>query len=137
MARIAPFPGVGVDRVTGRVISGWDHVLQSLGVIFTTRHGERVIRRWFGSFVPAILGRNMTQRNVIRFWTAVCVAIDLWEPRYKVTRIIAEASPEQMRLGSLGFVIEGQYRPRGHLGDFTVEGPRRLAILRDGRALTS
>lgn len=121
MPQIAPLPGTGVDRTTWRVLSGWPHVVQSLHVIFTTYFGQRVMRRWFGSFVPPILGQNMVPSTVLKFWTAVCVAIDLWEPRFKVTKITPFGSPEQMRLGSIGFRVEGVYRPRGHLGDFTPE----------------
>ena len=132
MPLIAPKPGTGIDKETGRVISGWPHVLQSLVVIFTTRFGERVLIRWFGSFVPKILGQRMTPPVVLKFWTAICVAIDLWEPRFKVTKIRPFGTPEQMRLGEIGFTIEGIYYPRGHLGDFTPAGPRQV-IMRDGR----
>jgi phage baseplate assembly protein W len=119
MAQTAPLPGTGVDRATGMVLSGWPHVRQSLGVIFTTYFGERVLRRWFGSFVPKLLGQNMTPSTILRFWTAICIAVELWEPRYKITAIVPVGDAETMREGALGFRIEGQYRPRGHLGDFT------------------
>jgi phage baseplate assembly protein W len=132
MTKIAPLPGTGIDRETGRVLSGWPHVVQSLVVIFTTSFGERVLIRWFGSFVPKILGQRMTPPVILKFWTAVCVAIDLWEPRFKVTKIRPFGTPEQMRAGEIGFTIEGVYYPRGHLGDFTPEGPRQINM-RDGR----
>lgn len=120
MTQVAPFSGTGIDRRTGKVISGWDHVLQSLEVIFTTRFGERVMRRWFGSFVPNLLGERMVPSRVLKFWTAICIAIDTWEPRYKITKIVPLGTPEGMRLGALGFEVYGLYFPKGHLGDFTV-----------------
>jgi phage baseplate assembly protein W len=129
---IAPTPGTGIDKKTGRVLSGWGHVQQSLGVIFMTHFGERVLIRWFGSFVPKIVGQRMTPPVVLKFWTAICVAIDLWEPRFRVTKITAFGTPEQMRTGILGFTVTGVYYPRGHLGDFTPEGPRTIT-LSDGR----
>ena len=131
MAKVAPLASVGVDRRTGKVLTGFDHCLQSLGVIFTTHFGEIVLRRWFGSAIPALLGRNMDPPTMLRFWTAICVAIDLWEPRYRVTKITLledQNSPKAMRQSKLSFAIEGVYMPRGHLGDFTPEGPRRLFI---------
>jgi len=121
MPQIAPLPGTGVDRQTGKLLTGWEHVLQSLEVIFTTRFGERVMREWFGSFVPNVLGKKMVPSAILKFWMAVCVAIDLWEPRYRVTKIEPFGSDEEMRLGSIGFRVEGVYMPRAHLGDFTPE----------------
>lgn len=131
MPQIEPLPGTGINRNTGKLLVGWPHVKQSLGVIFTTRFGERVMRRWFGSFVPQLLGVNMVPSAVLRFFTAVCIAIDLWEPRYKITRIAPSGSPETMRQGALAFRIDGVYRPRGHLGDFTPAGERSFDILLD------
>ncbi len=127
--RVAPLPGTGIDRHTGKVVSGWAHVEQSLFVIFTTYFGERVMRRWFGSFVPKLLGENMVPSTILRFWTAICVAIDLWEPRYRVTQIVPAGSPEEMRTGSIKFEVRGVYMPRGHLGDKTPEpGPRSITV---------
>jgi phage baseplate assembly protein W len=121
MPQIAPYPGTGIDRETGKLLAGWPHVMQSLLVIFTTHFGERVLRRWFGSFVPKLLGQNMVPSTVLKFFTAICVAIDLWEPRYKVTSIFPYGSPEQLRTGEIGFSIEGVYRPRALSGDLTPE----------------
>lgn len=122
--RIAPIPGTGIDATTGKVIAGFAHVEQSLHKIFTTRFGERVMRRWVGSFVPQLLGKPLVPSTILRFWTAIVVAIELFEPRYRVTRIGISGDPEAMRQGRIGFRIEGEYRPRGHLGDFTSAGIR-------------
>lgn len=132
MAQTAPFASTGVDRKTGKILSGWPHVSQSLEVIFTTRFGERVMRRWFGSFIPNLLGENMVPSTVLKFWMAVCIAIETWEPRYKVTQIIPIGTPEGMRQGALGFEVRGVYRPRGHLGDFTPEGGTRVVKISAG-----
>lgn len=119
----------GFDRQTGLPLSGFPHVVQSIHVIFTTRVGERVMRRWFGSGAPALLGRLMTPKVILLFITTLSVAIDLWEPRFKVARIaMGRNSAESLRSGVLSFVIEGEYRPRGHLGDRTSEGIRRISF---------
>lgn len=57
-------PSVGLDAKSGSVLTGWDHVLQSLSDIFTTGFGERIIREWYGSFVPHLLGRLITPEEV-------------------------------------------------------------------------
>lgn len=116
-------PSVGLNAATGGVLEGWPHVVQSLQDIFTTRFGTRIMREWYGSFVPNLLGRIITPNEVTPWFAAVTSAIEQWEPRYRVTRIqIVEVT----RDGQLHFFIEGEYRPRAVYGDFTVEGARRI-----------
>jgi len=122
----------GMNRKTGYRLSGWDHVLQSLTDILTTMVGTRVMRRTYGSMVPALLGRPINRTTVLRFATAIVVAIELWEPRFRVKRITfrrSQNSPEQTRLGSLSMVMVGEYRPRGHLGDPTPEAQDRTLTI--------
>lgn len=124
-------PSVGMNAVTGGVLEGWPHVVQSLQDIFTTRFGARIMREWYGSFVPNLLGRNITPQEVPLWFAAVTSAIEQWEPRYRVTRIqIIDVT----RTGELRFFLEGEYRPRAMFGDFTVEGARRIdaSASRDG-----
>lgn len=125
MAIIHTF-GAGIDRRTGRPLSGWAHVIQSLEIIFSTRFGERIMREWFGSAVPGLLGRNLVPGTVLRFKLAVWVAIELWEPRYRIVRI---NSISVTRTGQYQVALEGEYRPRAHLGDFRVEGPSQSVTL--------
>lgn len=130
-ANIAP-PRNGMDRATGKIISGWPHVQQSLDVLFVTPFHQRVLRRWVGSFVPHILGQNIVAKTITRFFWAIASAIDLWEPGYRVDRVYfmgdalnswAPISPVTargiIRLGQVIMRTEGTYFPRGHLGDFT------------------
>lgn len=68
-----------------------------------------------------MLGRLVTPALFAAFQQIIATAIDLWEPRFRVRRIIPQGSVEQIRLGHLGLAIDVDYRPAGHLGDFTVE----------------
>lgn len=114
----------GINRATGKLLDGWPHVVQSLQVLFTTSYGQRVMRRYFGSDVPRLLGENITRATVLRFCSAVVVAIDLWEPRFRVTKIDFDRAldtPETLRAGRLAMTLRGVYRPRGHLGDVTPD----------------
>ncbi len=129
MAIAANVPGAGIDRRTGRLLSGWPHVQQSLEVIFTTGFGERVMREWFGSHVPRLLGESLTTPTLLRFKLAVFVAIELWEPRFRVTKI---NSLSVDRLGRYRCEIEGEWRPRGHLEDYRVDGARRVITVGQG-----
>lgn len=90
------------------------------------------MREWFGSSVPAFLGENMNTETIVAFFSAVGAAIDQWEPRYRVTKI----TPESVgRDGRLRIYIEGEYRPRALLNDFTPEGARRVMIVGSAEGL--
>lgn len=134
---------VGMNRKTGRIMIGWEHVQQSMWVILMTRYHDRVLRRWVGSFVPHILGESAVPRVITRFFWAICSAIELWEPNYRIARIrIATredgstlTSEEELRQGIMTNRLEGVYRPRGHLGDFTPEGRRSAGLVGRGSGL--
>jgi len=116
-------PSVGLNAETGSVLTGWEHVLQSLSDIFTTGFGERIIREWYGSFVPNLLGQLITPDEVTPFFVAITSAIEQWEPRFRVTEIkVLKATRE----GALHFYLDGEYPPRAMYDDFTVEGARRV-----------
>jgi phage baseplate assembly protein W len=135
----------GVDRHSGRMLSGWDHVEQSMHVIFATGFHERILRRWVGSFVPHILGETFVARIVTRFHWAMAVAIDLWEPNYRIMQVyfMGDALEEswrpqsfdvvgEFRLGHAFFRTEGSYRPRAHLGDITPYRMRAAGLISRG-----
>lgn len=134
----------GVNRETGGLMQGWDHVEQSMKVIFATPFHERILRRWVGSYVPHILGETFVPRIVTRFHWSMAVSLDLWEPNYRITTVffmgdaLESWSPEsfdvagEFRLGHAWFRTEGQYRPRGHLGDSTPYYRRASALLSRG-----
>jgi phage baseplate assembly protein W len=98
-------------------------VVQSLRDIFDTRFGSRIMREWYGSFVPNLLGRLITPEEVVPYFAAITSAIEQWEPRFRVTRIEAV---KVTRDGQLHVFLEGEYRPRAVYGDFTVAGARRI-----------
>lgn len=116
----------GLNRITGRPIEGWDHVLQSLDVIFTTRFHERVMLRFFGSLIPHMLGRSINEPLALRFIYSILIAIELWEPRFKVIK----AKPLRLtRQGEFAIEIEGNYLPNATVNDFNVESARSLILV--------
>lgn len=130
-ALVSP-PRNGVDRYTGKLLQSWEHVEQSMELIFATPFHQRVLRRWVGSFVPLILGESGVSRIITRFFWAIVTSIDLWEPDYRIkqTYLMGEAienwSPSMgtdinglFRQGQVIFRTEGVWYPRGHLGDYT------------------
>lgn len=118
-------PSVGIDAETGGTIHGWAHVEQSIRDILWTRFGERIMREWYGSFVPGLLGQNITPRDITPFFAAVASAIEQWEPRFRITELV----PTRVtRDGQLHIFIAGEYRPRAVYGDLTAEGARRIDV---------
>jgi uncharacterized protein len=131
---------IGMDRVTGKVLTGWDHVIQSMLLIFSTRYHERVLRRWVGSFVPHLVGENATDHTIARFYWAIATGIDLWEPNYRIQRVRVSnrdngtmlTSPEELRTGRLTTSMDGVYRPRGHLGNDQPQVRRAVGLVSRG-----
>ncbi|WP_223478747.1 GPW/gp25 family protein [Oricola indica] len=122
-----------IDRQTFAVIDNFASALQGVETILSTRLGSRVMRREFGGGVVELLGRNVTAALFAAFQQLIATAIDLWEPRFSVRRITPQGSVEDIRAGRVGFLFEVDYRPRGHLGDFTVERVVQFSLLfRDG-----
>lgn len=126
MATTATDPSLGINAHTGASLAGWDHVLQSLRDIFLTGFGSRLMREWYGSFVPAALGRNITQNEMLPVIASITSAIEQWEPRFLV--IDVKVDGEHARSGVLVITVVGQYRPRALLGDMTIEGDRTLVV---------
>lgn len=126
MAITATDPSVGINSATGGTITGWAHVQQSLRDMFLTRFGSRLMREWYGSFVPEALGRNISRSEMLPVIASITSAIEQWEPRFLVVDVVVDGTA--IRSGALVIIIKGQYRPRALLGDLTVEGERRMTV---------
>ncbi|WP_137136556.1 GPW/gp25 family protein [Rhizobium sp. FKY42] len=111
----------GIDRHTGKRISNLDSATQAVIFILSTRMGDVPLLREFGGGVVELLGRAVTPALFAAWKQLIATAIDLWEPRFKVRRVLVTGSAEKLRMGQAGLLIEADFRPRGHLGDFTVE----------------
>jgi phage baseplate assembly protein W len=117
-----------IDRRTGMVIDNYASAVQSVEIILSTRLGSRVMRREFGAGVVELLGRLMTARLFDVFKLLLAAAIDLWEPRFRVRWVHVNGSADELRLGTASVSIEVDYRPRGHLGDPTIEAVRSFDL---------
>jgi hypothetical protein len=121
----------GIDRWTGRPLSGWAHCKQSLGVIFTTLLATRVMRRTFGFAGIELLGRNLTPQLLMRWYMAIVIAVELWEPRYRVRAFrfpAAGNSPSHLRQGQAQIEIDGDYMPNALEGDYTVASSQSVFL---------
>lgn len=115
----------GMDARTGKRLVGWDHVVQSIEFLLATSYFEEVMRPHVGSNARRLFGELANIRTAQRFRWAVGLAILLFEPRFVPLRI---DQVDLDRTGATTWVIEGNYRPRAHLGDLTVAGRRSLTL---------
>jgi phage baseplate assembly protein W len=116
----------GINAVTGKRLSDWDHVQQSIRKILDTAIGARIMRRDFGSLLPDMVDAKMTDRNILAIYSASAAAINKWEPRFRM-QFGAVARAEAT--GVVALEITGAYYPNGHKGDYSVAEDRSTRIV--------
>lgn len=78
---------IGMDRNTGAVLDGVDHLQQSIADILGTPRGTRVGRRDYGSDLPELMDQPMNDLGRIRVFAATALAIMRQERRARISRI--------------------------------------------------
>jgi uncharacterized protein len=107
----------GVDRNTGKPVSGWEHTQLCIQDLATTEIGTRVGRRDYGCNLPDLQDRPGTAAWIGRATVALSGALTKWEKRFKlVSSKLVKAGPD----GAFAIAMTGDYYPRGHLGDFSI-----------------
>jgi phage baseplate assembly protein W len=114
----------GLDKRTGKVLSGWSHCQQSLRTLIRTQFGERQMRYRLGAEDSPLLDRPGNPLEIMSFFTAIYSAVEprlvngfqYGEPRFDLARIV----PRGNESGLFTFSLIGLYYPRGHLGDFSA-----------------
>ncbi|MEM1344863.1 MAG: GPW/gp25 family protein [Pseudomonadota bacterium] len=76
-----------MDRYTGRPLSGESHLAQSIVDILGTPIGTRVMRRDYGSEVPALIDAPISEQTLLEFYRAVAEALTRWEPRVVLEQV--------------------------------------------------
>ena len=107
---------MGMNAVTGRKLTGKEHLEQSIRDILATPIGTRVMRRTYGSRLPDLRDAPMTPGLNVEIFAAVAEALNAWEPRFKLARVqVVAAEP-----GHLTLTLNGTYLPNGK--PLTMEG---------------
>lgn len=117
---------VGVCARTGKVLTGWDHCVQSIGRCLRTRVNSRPLRRHLGAEVPELQDANADVMTIFRVFTAIAEALadpDGGEPGFRLSRIEVTAAPRQ---GRFMFILSGTFFPLGHLGDWSTHEDKSL-----------
>lgn len=115
----------GIDSASGKLISGWPEVEQSIGTILSTAIGERVFRRDFGAEEAGYQDKPTNEPTLVGTYAAIAAALEprvvrgrqMGEPRFDLVRIVPTAGGAS---GRIELEMIGLYYPRGHLGDFSV-----------------
>lgn len=116
----------GIDAQTGKPLSDWEHVQQSIAKILTTPIGTRVMRRDFGSDIPNLVDAKMIPKNILLLYSAAALAIERWEPRFRMSAgNVARLSAD----GVIALNIYGIYYPRGHLGDYSIAETKSARVI--------
>ena len=107
---------IGMSSLTGRALSGIDHLWQSIKDILTTPIGSRVMRREYGSRLLRLVDGPLTPGLLVDIYAATAEALDRWEPRFRLLRVRARQAGE----GHLSLDLEGKYLPNGQ--EIILEG---------------
>jgi len=80
----------GMNSLNGHIMRGIDHLEQSVSDILLTPLGSRVMRRNYGSNLYLLKDQRMTSSNIMRIYSAVAEALQLWEPRILLDRVFID-----------------------------------------------
>lgn len=81
---------LGLNRDSGRSLAGFEHLRQSIADILTTPKGTRVLRRDYGSDIPALIDRPLNAATLLDCYAAVADALAKWEPRFELTNVAVD-----------------------------------------------
>ena len=107
---------IGTNPVSGQSVEGIAHLKIRVRDILTTRIGERVMRREYGSRLPELVDQPVNKGWLIEAYAAVAEALDLWEPELRlISTRIESVDHNQVTLN-----IICEYLPEGRV--VTLEG---------------
>ncbi|MDY3572310.1 GPW/gp25 family protein [Enterobacter hormaechei] len=99
----------GMDRNTGKPLSGTDHIRQSVQDILSTPVGSRVMLPGYGSNLIHLVDHPTDRTTTIRVVMAAAGALARWEPRIVVNSIdVLQAGGGVIRLSIHATDVENQ-----------------------------
>lgn len=85
--KIKEYIMTGMDKVSGKPLTDFLHLKQSIEDILTTPIGSRIMRREYGSKLFQRLDAPMTGELIAEIYADVVEALFNYEPRFKVTNV--------------------------------------------------
>lgn len=108
----------GMARDTGLRTSFDVHLAQSIADILGTPKGTRVMRRRYGSDLPALIDAPINGSTIVDLFMAVAEALGEWEPRLVLSRVQVQAASA----GRVQLSIEGEVAGRAERLDVEIRG---------------
>ncbi len=99
------------DRDTGKPIPEIEHVRKSIIDILTTPMGSRVMLAEYGSDLWKLVDRVVNRQTIADYRRYTIEALDKWEPRISITRIVFDMT--QLPIGIVSLELWGEYKPTG------------------------
>lgn len=99
---------IGMDRETGRALTGYGHVRQSVIDILTTLRGERVLNRDYGSDLPDAIDKPIDGELLQFIYAATATAIAEFYPMISIDRIAVENGETRESVNVIVTGAEGQ-----------------------------
>ena len=96
---------IGMNAATGRQLSGFEHLRQSVRDILTTPLGSRVMGRDYGSRLFELVDAPLNGATLTRMYAATYQALKRWEPRLLVEQVGAV-----VKGGGVELTISGEYQ---------------------------
>lgn len=100
---------LGMDKKTGRLLTGIDHLKQSIADILHTYIGARVMRRKYGSKLFQKIDAPQNAITRIGLMADVVDALEKWEPRLSLTRVQIVATKSDQSNGKMSYQLTGHY----------------------------
>ena len=107
----------GMNRQTGKIISGYEHLTQSIRDILLTPLQTRVMRRDYGCRIFDYIDGPVNEAMLTDIYMAVAQALDKWEPRFQLRKVVAETGAQQ---GSIILNLSGLWIEEGR--EILIEG---------------
>lgn len=108
----------GMARGTGKRLGFDAHLAQSVADILGTPRGSRVMRRDYGSDLPALIDAPINGETVVDLFMAAAEALAKWEPRLILTRVELVAA----QAGRATLALQGEVAGRVARLDVEIGG---------------
>lgn len=100
----------GINAITGKALSGLDHLRQSVRDILTTPLGSRVMLRDYGSRLFELVDAPVNSSTLMELYAATIEALAKWESE----RIdIANVQIQSVVDGRVTLSLQGVYKENG------------------------